>query len=206
MATFPVREADIMALAQSIIAGMTENPDYPSPPLSPTELRARLDAFSGSSDAQASAQSAAQQATETKHTDLEELIAGMKAMLHYAEDAVRGNDAKLAALGWSGRAPRTPHVPQLPGQPRNVRAQQQGEGSMTLAWDEAEDGDPAACYKAERRSLNNGVWSAWQIVGTAVSTSIALSGQPRGNTLEYRIIAINNAGESLPSNTVTVVL
>ena len=206
MAAFPVREADILALAQSIIAGMTDNPDYPSPPLSPTELRARLDAFSGSSDAQASAQSAAQQATETKHADLEELIAGMKAMLHYAEDAVRGNDAKLAALGWSGRAPRTPHVPQLPGQPRNVRAQQQGEGSITLAWDEAEDGDAAACYKAERRKLDNGVWSAWQIVGTAVSTSIALSGQPRGNTLEYRIIAINSAGDSLPSNTVTAVL
>lgn len=206
MATFPVREADIMALAQNIIAGMTDNPDFPAPPLTPAELRTRLDTFSGSSDAQAVAQSAAQQATETKHTDLEELIAGMKAMLHYAEDAVRGNDAKLAALGWSARAPRTPHVPQLPGQPRNVRAQQQGEGNMTLAWDEAEDGDDAACYKAERRSQNSGVWSTWQIVGTAVGTSIALAEQPRGSALEYRIIAINSAGESLPSNTVTVVL
>ena len=206
MATFPTREADIMALAQNIIAGMTDNPDFPDPPLTPAELRARLDAFSGTSDAQAAAQSAVQQATETKHVDFEELIAGMKAMLHYAEDAVRGNDAKLTALGWGARSPRTPHVPQLPGQPRNVRAQQQGEGSITLEWDESEDGDEAACYKADRRSQDSGMWSAWQIVGTAVGTSIVLAEQPRGSALEFRIVAINRAGESLPSNTVTAVL
>ncbi|WP_417910766.1 hypothetical protein [Candidatus Electronema sp. PJ] len=65
------------------------------------------------------------------------------------------------------------------------------QGSRPLAWNEA-----------ERRKLDNGVWIPWQIIGTAVSTSVALSGQPHGNTLEYRIIAINSAGESLPSNTV----
>ena len=37
MARFPDREAEIKALAQSIITGLTGNPDFPNPPVSPVE-------------------------------------------------------------------------------------------------------------------------------------------------------------------------
>lgn len=203
---FPHRDADLIVLVQKIIVGMTGNPDYPSPPFSPAELRTMLDAFIAASDEQALAQSASQQATESKQNTRNIVVGGAKAMLDYAVNAVHGNDAKLTALGWGRRAPRTPHVVQLPGQPRNLRVTEQSEGSLAIAWEESNDGDEAACYKAEYRTLGSETGSSWRIVGTAVATELTLKDQERGKVLEYRIIAINKAGDSLPSNTVTVVL
>ena len=203
---FPHRDADLIVLVQKIIVGMTENPDYPSPPLSTSDLRNMLDEFLAASDAQSAAQSTEQQATETKQDKRHVMIGGAKSMLDYAENAVQGNDAKLTALGWGGRKPRTPHVTELPGQPRNLRVTEQGEGSLTVVWEEPSDGDEAVSYKAEYRVLNGETVSGWRIVGATALTKLMLTEQESGNTLEYRVIAINKAGHSLPSNTVTVVL
>jgi len=41
---------------------------------------------------------------------------------------------------------------------------------------------------------------------TAIETESTLVEQPKGAELEYRIIAINKAGEGSPSNTVMAVL
>ena len=38
MARFPKREADIRTLVQKIIAGLTDNPDFPDPPFTPEQL------------------------------------------------------------------------------------------------------------------------------------------------------------------------
>jgi hypothetical protein len=43
-------------------------------------------------------------------------------------------------------------------------------------------------------------------IATSVSTKAELIDQPRLTDMEYRVIAINKAGQSPPSNTVTVVL
>ncbi len=67
----------------------------------------------------------------------------MKTSLHYAEDTVHDNDAKLSALGWGGRA---------------------------------------------------------------IDIEITLHDQKRGKEGEYRVIAVNKAGKSEPSNTVSAVL
>ena len=40
----------------------------------------------------------------------------------------------------------------------------------------------------------------------AIESEITLSGQERGKEWEYRVIAVNRAGEGAPSNTVMVVL
>lgn len=201
---FPRRDADLIALAQKIISGMDGNPDFPSPPLTPAELHDLMVTFIAKSDAQAIAQSAAQQATESKQEARSGFADGIRAMVDYAVNAVHGNDAKLAAIGWGARATPTPRIIEPPGQPRNVRVAGQAESSVTLVWEEPNDGDEAACYKAECRVLSDG--SGWRLVGTAVATEVTLTNQERGKTLEYRIIAINKAGDSLPSNTVTAVL
>jgi hypothetical protein len=39
MARFPEREADIKVLAQNIISGLTDNPDFPNPPFTPAQLQ-----------------------------------------------------------------------------------------------------------------------------------------------------------------------
>lgn len=202
MARFPDREAQIKALAQNIVTGLTENvADFPAPPVAALDLQALLDSFITLCDEQTAAQATAEQATETKRAALAELVTAMKADLRYAEDAVDYNDAKLTALGWGGKA--APTALQIPGQPRALEAPQQGEGWVFLDWKKPADGGAVAAYKIERRERPSGAWS---LVGMAIESEATLNNQQRGTDWEYRIIATNKAGESVPSNTVAAVL
>ena len=63
-------------------------------------------------------------------------------------------------------------------------------------------GRPAA-YKVMRRERPAG---PWEDVATAVITEATLVEQPRTKELEYRIVAVNKAGDGSPSNTAMVVL
>ena len=201
MARFPKREADIRILVQNIITGLTGNPDFPDPPVSPAQLQALLDSLTALGDAQVSAHAAAKQSTEAKQAGVDEIVAAAKSVLSYAEDAVQGNDAKLAALGWGGRAEPTPL--QAPGQPRSFEAAKEGPGWLTLDWKKSPDGGRPAFYRVERRAAAGGEWA---MAGTALEAEITLDSQERGKELEYRVIAVNKAGESDASNTVTAVL
>ena len=129
---FPKTESKIIALAQKMISGFTNNPNFPTPPITPEQLQARLDATNNSSIAQVSAMAAAKQATDAKQADFDSMIADMKTMLHYAEDTVHGDDSKLSELGWGGRA--EPHALEVPGQPRLLEVLEQGAGWLTLDW------------------------------------------------------------------------
>ena len=52
---FPNTEAKIIALAQKIIAGLRDNPNFPNPPTSPDQLQVSLDKLLNSRDAQVTA-------------------------------------------------------------------------------------------------------------------------------------------------------
>jgi hypothetical protein len=60
-----------------------------------------------------------------------------------------------------------------------------------------------AAYKIQRSVKDSGQWSD---IATFLKTKAELIDQPRLTDMEYRVIAINKAGQSPPSNTVTVVL
>ena len=197
MARFPDREAEIKALAQSIITGLTGNPDFPNPPVSPAELQTQLDSFITLGDQQVADQAAAQQSTEAKQAGRDVLTGSMKSVLRAADS----NSAKLAALGWSGKAAPTPL--QQPGQPRSLEALRHGEGWLFLDWKEPAEGGKAAFYRLERRKLPGG---SWELAGMAVESEATLVNQERGKEWDYRVVAVNKAGESGPSNSVTAVL
>jgi len=202
MARFPDREAEIKALAQSMVTGLTDNvADFPAPPVTPIDLQAMLDSLITLTDDQVAAMAAAEQATTTKAAGLEELITAMKADLRYAEDAVNFDDAKLTAIGWGGRAAAT--ALEVPGQPRSLEAPNQGEGWVFLDWKKPADGGRVAAYKIERRERPTG---DGMLVNMAVESEATLNNQERGKDWEYRVIATNKTGESIPSNTVAVVL
>lgn len=202
MATFPRTEAQIKALAQTMVTGLTENAAaFPAPPVTAVALRALLTSLVTLTDEQVAALAAAEQATQTKAAGLEELVTAMKADLRYAEDAVNRDDAKLTALGWGSRSSGT--ALQAPGQPRTLEAPRQGEGWVFLDWKEPTDGGKVAAYKIERRERPAGNWG---LVSMAVESEATLTGQERGKDWEYRVIATNKAGESAPSNTVAAVL
>ena len=202
MARFPSREAEIKVLAQNMCTGLTANIiDFPSPPVSPVDLQALLDSLITLNDEAVTAQAAAEQAVETKNAGLEELVTAMRTDLRYAEDAVGYNDARLSELGWGAKA--SPHALQLPGQPRTLEAPLQGDNWVFLDWKMPSDGGKVAAYKIERRERPTGNWS---LESMAIESEATLNNQERGKEWEYRIIATNKTGESIPSNTVAVVL
>ena len=88
-------------------------------------------------------------------------------------------------------------------QARLLEAPKQGEGWMFLDWKAPIDGGASAAYKVMRRERPAG---SWEDAATAVITEATLVEQPRGKELEYRIIAVNKAGDGESSNTAMVVL
>lgn len=203
MPRFPISDSDLIQLAEEMIAGFQENPFFPSPPVSSSDLRNRLDAFKALINTQIAKYAEAEQATDEKAAGRELLAADMKADLRYAEYAVAGDDAKLNMIGWSGKMPRTPIS--APGQPSNFQIVRSGPGEAKARWERPVAGGAPACYIIERRSSGDeGI--SWVSAGTFVETEATLTDQERGKELEFCVFALNRAGESLPSNSVVVVL
>jgi len=174
---------------------------YPAPPVSMADLGAASGAYNAAGTAQTAALAAAEQATTDKDDALEALVEAMKTDLRYAENTVSFDDDKLKLIGWGGKKAPTPLV--APGQTRVLEAVQQGNGWIMLDWKAPVDGGKPNAYKVMRRERPDGPWAE---VGTAVISEATLVEQPTGKELEYRIIAINKAGEGEPSNTVMAVL
>lgn len=221
MATFPTKEADIVELSELIYRGLLAHPEiFPAPPMPPIVVRVRKFQFISFNNQLIAARAAAAAATEAKDAALDTLIEALRSDLNYAETAVNGDDVKLKLLGWSGKSAPRPLT--APAQPRQLEAPRQGPGTITLDWKPGRAGagktgsgsgticgKPAA-YKVQlrRRPAAASVTTTdkWQDIATAIATEITLVNQPRGETLEYRIIALNKAGESPPSNTITAKL
>lgn len=202
MTRFPEGEPAITMLAQSIVAGLAQNPTlYAASPVSSDALKTLLTQFLAAQQASIQAQAAARQATTTKNNQLQQLTDAMRQVLRYAENTVGFNDVQLKLLGWGGRAARIALEP--PGQPTMLEAPQRGAGWITLTWNEPNYGGKVAAYNLQRREQQS---SVWHDVGTALETSITLTDQTRGEGFEYRVVALNKAGKSNPSNIVEATL
>jgi len=125
----------------------------------------------------------------------------MRKDLRYAENTVDFDDDKLKLIGWAGRKAPSHLTP--PGQTRLLEVPRQGEGWVVLDWKAPAEGGKPAAYRVLRRQRPDG---PWEDAATAVTTEATLVEQPRGVELEYRVVALNKAGEGPPSNTVMVVL
>lgn len=202
MAQFPRTEPQVIVLAQDISAGLTANTAvFPAPPVPPADLQNRMTDYITARDAAVAAAAAAEQAIAAKNEALQALTDDMKADLRYAENTVDYDDDKLKLLGWGGRKAKTSL--EAPGQCRSLEAPREGEGWVFLDWKEPVDGGAVAAYKIQRRERPSGAWSD---VGMAMESEITLTGQARGKEWEYRVSAVNKAGEGEPSNTVMAVL
>ena len=202
MATFPLREAEVVVLAEEMISGFTDNPlVYPAPPVAVIDLTTAKTAFTTAMNAAVAAKAAAEAAVDTKDAALETLEDAMKSDIRYAENTVGDDDAKLKLIGWGAK--KSPTALTAPGQTLSLTVPSQGDGAVSLAWKAPADGGSPAAYKVMRRERPAG---PWEDVATAVIAEAQLADQPKGLELEYQIIAVNKAGEGEPSNTEMVVL
>jgi hypothetical protein len=202
MATFPLKELEILALAQSIINGINTNPAiFVATPISSAALQIRKDTVQTDISSITLAEAAVSALHETKDTDIGLLIADMKTILAWALAITHGDNAKMELLGYGAHKTPTATIP--PGQPQTLVTKAQGEGSCTLAWGRPLTGDEVTVYKVQRRERPAGDWALLEI---SHETECNLSAQTRGKEYEFRVIANNKVGDGPPSNTVMAVL
>ncbi len=200
MPRFPKSQAQITAFAEQLWWGLLNNqPVFPQPPVHPIQLLINKLTYQTQQGIFLAARAAAEQATGDKDDALENLIEALKNDIRYAENTVNFDDDKLKLIGWAGKKAKTPLA--IPGQCRLLEAPKQGNGWVFLDWKAPADGGKPKAYKVQRRSGEN-----WADVATAIITEATLVDQPEKTQLEYRVIAINKAGDGSPSNTVLVVL
>ncbi len=194
MATFPRTESEITALARRVMAGLAENAKlFPAPTVPVAELKAAYDAFIAAILAAQDAEAAARLRYVDKAKARAALVDVLKSDLRYAEN-VAPDDNQLVKLGWGGRRPRTKLG--VPGQVMGLEIVEEGAGSIALRWKKPTDGGAVAAYKVQVRHRSGG---AWEQADMTVHRKILLSDQPRGVNLEYRVIAVNRAGEGKES-------
>ncbi|MCK5863328.1 MAG: fibronectin type III domain-containing protein [Candidatus Hydrogenedentes bacterium] len=203
MARFPMTESTITVLADRMIAGLEEYTTmYPTPPVSSAALEAAKTAHRVAMDTLTEARALYAKAVTDKNATRGELVAYMKKDLRYAENAVDGEDTSLKLLGWG--APRPKKHLQVPGQCQYLKAPREGKDWIYLIWKQPVDGGTVATYEIQRREAV--LDSTWKVVDLSMDCAITLHDQPRGTEWEYRVLAVNKAGTSAPSGTVTAVL
>ena len=204
MPKFPSKEVDVLALARQMVAGYQSHAaDFPSINGGWLDFICFIYAFTRKGQIEAHSQ--LQLATDNKNASLDTLRELMKNCLKKSQVDVTGNPEKLSYIGWGPKAPPTPADP--PGQPRNLEVVTQEPSAVLLDWKPPARGSVRTYIIEQRNQLQgDGDFSNWQPVGTALETETTLTDQPRGPQLEYRIKAINTGGESVPSNSVAVVL
>ena len=206
MPVFPKREADILVLVQAMMQGyLAHLGDFPSRNIG-ILISARAD-YNGAKATQVEAIAQAQVVTDQKDAALAALAEKMKAELKKSEVDVGGDSEKLEYIGWGPKASPSPAAP--PGQPRNLEALAQGNGTVDLDWKGPArgSGGPVRTYVIERRDEpEGGEFGDWSQASIALESQAILMTQPRGQQLEYRIRAVNTGGVSIPSNTAPVVL
>ncbi len=207
MPRFPKKETDVVALADAMIAGYTANPTIFTS-ADTVGLSAALDAFTTSKHDQTDKAALAQLATEAKDLKLDDLEGVMVNQLKLSEVDTADNPEQLTLIGWGPKATPTASTP--PGQPRNLDPVIQGPTTVFLDWKAPARGTGGSVrsYLVERREQpeGGGEFNEWHQVATALESEITVTDQPRGVQLEYRVIAVNVGGASVPSNSVDVVL
>jgi hypothetical protein len=131
----------------------------------------------------------------------------MKNDLKLSEVDVTDDPEKLTEIGWGPKADPQPII--APGSPTELHPIAEGQGTIWLAWTKpaADSGGPVRNYIIERRQqAQGGEFGAWSLVSTTYNCEINLTDQPVTVRVEYRVKASNAAGESMPSNSVSVVL
>lgn len=93
--------------------------------------------------------------------------------------------------------------PPYSGQCRVLEIGRKGDGWVFLDWKEPADGGKPNFYTVEKRELPDG---PWQPAATVVESEATLVNQPKGKLLEYRVFAVNKAGNGAYSNVVDAVV
>lgn len=209
---YPSKKADKDVLYEAILAGIAANPlDYPNGPgniFNTTVLNTRVTAKNTAVTDRLQKEGVFRVAVETENLSYASVDDEARRLITLAEAQHAGQPEKLLLIGWG---PRTPPQSVPPGQPRQLEAFPQLQTALVLDWKAPAPGSGGnvAFYRVERqtKTLAGQVTEPWGVWSTqAVASEITLTGLERGVEYEFRIVAVNAAGDSIPSNTAAAVL
>ena len=205
MPTFPTKPTDVVALITLMADGFRAHPDiYSNPPYPSDDLMSEVDQSHVNQQATIEAQAHLDRCKETERLGNERMKAKGKANVAYAVH-VTHDERELSYIGWSNRNAPTPTPP--PEQPFGLESPRHGDGTVYLTWNHASSGGKVQAYNIQRRELHtDGPDTDWVDCGMSVFTEAKLLKQPKGLMVEYRIIAVNFAGFSSPSNVVSLTM
>ncbi|MEX2243903.1 MAG: fibronectin type III domain-containing protein [Fimbriimonadaceae bacterium] len=213
MAKYPTRKADKENLYDDMVAGIAANPtEYPSglgEPFDTGVLVGLITAKNNASNTRQADESQFRLSVEAEGDTFDAVDEEARRLLNLAiaTHGVKSNN--LTLIGWGPTGTGTSN---LPGQPRTLEAQSQLPSSCFLDWKApapAAGAGRVGFYRVERRvrtlaGAQTEDWGAWQL--TPIESEITVTGLERGVEYDFRVIAVNAAGDSVPSNTVTLVL
>lgn len=205
-AKFPTSKPTVVVLAQAMIHGLTEaRADFPAPPVLPADLQARLDAALAVTNERTTIEAALRAIVRREDAGYDDLEDDMKTDLKYAELTVKGDDAKLRQIGWSGRA--APSAKQAPNVPRALESIGQGKGWIHCDWKDSVGGN-VNLYRVLMMEVGAGSdgGGEWKEVASAIESEAVVTGLATGKEYIFCVVAVNSAGASKQSNTVTAFL
>jgi hypothetical protein len=201
MAIFPQDEQSTIVLATEVSEGIERNPTtFPTPPVAAAEMKTDLTAYHKKQGDIQAAEAKLRLETQEKNEIYGRIRKAARRNVNYGEDVAQGDEAILDLISWGNRA--DPQRMQTPGQCRVLEIIGQGDGWVRLDWKEPVDGGEVASYRIQRSEDGDN----FTVVGGVVESIAALFEQPTGKKLFYRVVAINRAGEGVPSNTVSLSL
>jgi len=203
---FPRTEEETISLCEQMIAGLSAHADdFTSiTPVMLADLQGTLTQYQADKEAQDYVEAQTKIVTLQKEGRFDTVVALMKATLKRAEMDCENKPERLSNIGWCPRIVPAPTVPPYPGRMLKVTAQ--GPGNLWFEWEPIGVSSISHWVIERREQSAAGEFGPWASAGTAANTSCHLIDQPRGVGLEYRVKAVNAAGESQPSNSVSTVL
>lgn len=200
MPVFPDSESATVNLADIAANGMKGNPtEFPNPPKDPNGILTDLNAYRAKQNEIQATEALKRLKVQEKNEIYGRIRSGTRDNIDYADIVADGNAAILDLVGWGNRAPSQRLTP--PGQCRILEIIGQGDAWVRLDWKEPLDGGEVASYIVRRSEDGINFTDA----GTVTVSDAALFDQPTGKKLIYTVVALNRAGEGVPSNTVTIV-
>lgn len=202
MSQFPRDEVGIIDLGRKFVGGLNASAmNYASLPISKSEFEIMMAQYNSLTAEIKQMEAETSKKIADKNKVLGKITSGLKRNLHFLESITNNNDVELQKYGWGGRRKAQKLIP--PDEPRYLEAIEQGSDHLILDWKVPAGGGKVRLYKIYRRTAGE---NNWQEINGATRTRIKLLNLPHKIDLEFYVTAVNNAGESLPSNTIRAIL
>lgn len=185
----------LLALLRVVAEGMTDNPHFPTPPVTPAELGAMADAL-------ALAITEATEGSRQSRLQRDAQVAVVKTKLRWVADYVRmaaqGNAVKLTSSGFELAKPSGP--PQVMGTPMMKAARMTGRhGEVELRWSGVANRNVYQIYMSDQDPLNGG---AWTLTGVTGKISHRITDLEPYKAYWFCVSAVGALGEGARSNPV----